>query len=296
MLGPAGDLEPLDARALELVFQRRPQLENGLLPGRLLGGHLVHQVAVVVGLEELEGEILQLGLDAGHAEPVRQRRVDLPGLHRDPVPALGRQVLQRAHVVQPVAQLDDDDPRVLGDREQQLPVVLHLLLGGAPEGEAGDLGEPVHDPRDLGAELAGDVLGADVGVLDHVVQQRGRDRGTVEQLLRQDHGDGDAVGDEILARHPLLAPVGGRAEAEGPIDEIEVQPIGVPFQHGHQVGCELGQGRGQGNVSSRPLRCSRGRNPTAGGTGNGSAASRVSADGGVRRKGPSAPGAARAHI
>jgi hypothetical protein len=31
--------------------------------------------------------------------------------------------------VQPVAQLDDDDARILGDRQQQLPVVLDLLLG-----------------------------------------------------------------------------------------------------------------------------------------------------------------------
>ena len=163
----------------------------------------------------------------------------------------GWQVLQRAHVVQPVAELDDDDPRVLGDREQQLPVVLHLLLGGAPEGEAGDLGEAVHDPGDLGAELAGDVLGADVGVLDHVVQQRGGDGGAVEQLLRQDQGHRDAVGDEVLARHPLLAPVGGRAEAEGPIDEIEVQPIGVPFQHGR-----AGRGRVRAGSRSR-LSCGR---------------------------------------
>ena len=142
-----------------------------------LDGDLVHQVAVVVRLEELEREILQLGLDAGHAEPVRQRRVDLPGLRGDPRPPLGRQVLQRPHVVQPVAQLDDDDARVLGDREQQLPVVLDLLLGRAPEGEARDLGEPVHDARDLAAELAGDVLGADVRILHHVVEQRGGDGG-----------------------------------------------------------------------------------------------------------------------
>jgi hypothetical protein len=244
VLGTAGDLEPVDAGALELVLQRGPELEDGLLPDRPLGGDLIDQVAIVLGLQELERQILQLGLDAGHTEPVGQRSVDLAGLQGDAVAALGRQVLQRAHVVQPVAQLDDDDPGVLRDREQQLPVVLHLFLGGAPEGQAGDLGEPVHDPGDLGAELPGDVLRADVRVLDHVVQQRGGDGGAVEQLLRQNEGHGDAVGDEVLTRHPLLAPVGGRAEAEGPIDEIEVQPIGVPFQHGHQVGCELGQGRG----------------------------------------------------
>jgi hypothetical protein len=251
MLGPAGDLEPIDAGALELVLQRSAQLENGLLPHRLLGGHLAHQVAIVVRLQELEGEILQLGLDAGHAEPVGQRRIDLAGLHGDAVTALGRQVLERTHVVQPVAQLDDDDAGVLSDREQQLPVVLHLLFGGAPEGEARDLGESVDDARDLAPELPRDVLGADIGVLDHVVQQRRSDGGAVEQLLGEDQRDGDAVGDEVLARHPLLTPVGGRAEAQGPIDEIEVQPVGVSVQDGRQRGRELGQCRGHGFLGLR---------------------------------------------
>ena len=98
---------------------------------RALGRHLRRQLAVVLGLEKLEREVLQLGLHAGHAEPVRQRRVDLARLERDAAPPLGRQVLERAHVVQPVAQLDDDDARVLRDRQQQLPVVLDLLLGRA---------------------------------------------------------------------------------------------------------------------------------------------------------------------
>ena len=268
VLGSAGDLEPLDPRALELRLERPAELEDGLLPRHALGGHLVDQVAIVIRLQELEGEVLQLRLDARHAEAVRQRRVDLPRLGGDAVPPLGGEVLERPHVVQPVAQLDDDDPRVLGDGEQELPVVLHLLFGGAAEGEAGDLGEPVHDPRDLGPELARDVLLADVGVLHHVVEQRGGDGRRVQQLLGQDLGDRDAVGDEILTRHPLLAPMGGRAEAEGPIDEIEVQPVGVPIQDGRQRGSELGQGRGHGSYFARRRRHVHGRTGTgAGATG-----------------------------
>ena len=246
--GRPGDLVPVDAGPLELVLERGAQLEDGLLALGPLGVDLVDQLAVVVGLEELERQVLQLRLHARHAEAVRQRGVDLPGLEGDAAPALGRQVLQRPHVVQPVAQLDDDDPGVLGDGEQELAIVLRLLLRARAEGQAGDLGEPVHDPGDLAAELAGDVLGADVRVLDHVVQQRRRDRGAVEELLGEDQGHGDAVGDEILARHPLLAPVRGRAEAERPLDQIEVEAVGVTLEHRPEVGRDVRQGSGH----SRP--------------------------------------------
>ena len=53
--------------------------------------------------------------------------------------------------------------------------------------------------------------------------------------------DRDAVGDEVLARHPLLAPVRGRAEAERPLDQLEVEPVGVPLQHRPEIGGEVEQ-------------------------------------------------------
>ena len=63
----------------------------------------------------------------------------------------------------------------------------------------------------------------------------------VEQLLGEDEGHGDSVGDEIFPRHPFLAPVGGRAEPKRPLDQLEVEPVGVTLQHGPQIGSELGQ-------------------------------------------------------
>jgi hypothetical protein len=100
--------------------------------------------------------------------------------------------------VQPVTQLDDDDPGVLGDREQQLPVVLDLLFGRRVKRQAGDLGEPFDNPGHFGTELPGNVLGPNFRVFHHVVQQRGHDSCGVQQLLRQNHGDGNGVGHEVL--------------------------------------------------------------------------------------------------
>ena len=56
-------------------------------------------------------------------------RVDLARLERDAAPLVRPQVLERAHVVQAVGELDQDDARVLRHRQQQLAVVLDLLLG-----------------------------------------------------------------------------------------------------------------------------------------------------------------------
>ena len=233
--GPAGDLEPVDTSRLELHIQRRLELEDGLLACCPFGGDLKSQLPIVVRLQKLECQILQLRLDARHAEAVGQWSVDLAGFESDAGTTFRRQVLQRAHVVEPIAQLDDDDARILGDRQQELPIVLDLLLGGRVKRQARDLGEPVHDTGDLRAELPCDVLHPHVGVFDDIMQQGGHDGGAVQQLFRQDQRHGDGVGNEILSRHPLLAAVGGRAEAERTLDQLEVESVGVPLEHRTQI-------------------------------------------------------------
>ncbi len=193
------------------------------------------ELPILLGLQKLEREIFQLGLDPGHTEAVGQRGVDLSRFQCDAGAPLGREMLQRPHVVQPIAQLDDDDPGVFGDRQQELAVILDLLLGRRMKGEAGDFGEAVYDAGDFGSELPGNVLGPNVRVLHHIVQQRGSDGCAVEQLLGQDQGDGDSVGDEILPRHPLLAPMRGGAEAQRPLDQLEIQTVGVLLQDGPKI-------------------------------------------------------------
>ncbi len=220
---------------------------------RALGGHLGDQVAIVVRLEELERQVLELGLDAGHAESMRQRGVDLASLEGDAAPPLRRQVLERAHVVEPVGELDDDDSRVFRDREEQFPVVLDLLLRARPEGEARDLGESVYDAGDLAAELLGDVLRAHIGIFDDIVQERRRDGGAVEQLFRENEGDRDGVRHEVFARHSLLSPMRGRAEAKRPLDQIEIEAVGVPLEDGAQIRGQVGQRAGHSNPALAKL-------------------------------------------
>ena len=64
---------------------------------------------------------------------------------------------KRAHVVQPVGELDQDHPDVPGHRHQHLAVVLGLAVVAALEGDAAQLGDAVDQPGDLLAELSLDL-------------------------------------------------------------------------------------------------------------------------------------------
>ena len=155
---PAFDLP----QQLALVALRAPQRA------------LEHLVAVRI--ERLESQVLELELDRVHAEPVRDRRVDVERLARDPPLLLDRQRGNRAHVVRAIGELHENDAQVLGHREQHLAEALGLRLGRAIELEVVDLADAVDEQRDVVAEPLLDLRQCAGRVLDDVVQQRSLDR------------------------------------------------------------------------------------------------------------------------
>jgi hypothetical protein len=86
------------------------------------------------------------------------------------------------------------------------------------------------------------------------VQEGRHDGRGVGQLLDQGRGDGDAVGDEVLARLALLAPVGGRAEAQRTVDQLEIEPVGVAREQRPEFGRDVRKGAGQSNPAAAKLR------------------------------------------
>ena len=89
-------------------------------------------------------------------------------------------MVEGAHVVQPVGELDQQHADVFRDRQQQLAQVFGLLGLLGDEVELLQLGQPLDQLADLGAEQLVDLGAGGGGVLDRVVQQRDRDRGVVE--------------------------------------------------------------------------------------------------------------------
>ena len=204
MLRAARDLGG-DVDLLELLVQDELRLVHVLLAvGAALGDHGL-DLGVLARVERLEREVLELPLQLVDAEAVGERRVDLERLARLLHLLLAAEVLERAHVVQPVGELDQDDPDVLGHRDDHLPVVLGLGVLAALELDPRQLGDALDEVRDLVAELGPHLVDPDLGVLDDVVEQRGGDRLVVEPQLGADLGGAERVKDEGLPRAALLA-------------------------------------------------------------------------------------------
>jgi hypothetical protein len=187
-----------------------------------------HQRGAGLGVQHLEGQVLQLDANRLHPHAPGQRGVDIHGLVGDALALLGRQMAQRAHVVDAVGQLDQDHPHIRRHRQQQLAEILGL--GGFRRGQLqlGQLGDAIDQIGDLGAEQARYLLAGRRGVLDGVVQQRGDDRGIVQLQIGQDRRDFQRMAEKGLAAGALLIGMGLGAEHIGPVQQ-QLIGAGVVF-------------------------------------------------------------------
>ena len=121
----------------------------------------VFDLVVRDGIDVLKRQVFEFAANLAHAQAVRDGRVDFLGLARDLDLPLGREVLQRAHVVQPVGQLDHDHADVVHHGQHHLADALGLRLFARGEIDFADLGDALDDVRDLLAELAANVVDRD---------------------------------------------------------------------------------------------------------------------------------------
>ena len=173
-------------------------------------------------MQRPQRQVLELGLHVRHAEPVRQRRVNVERLLRDLPPLVRRQEVQRAHVVEAVGELDHDDAQVARHRDQHLAEVLRLAFFARGERELTELGDAIHELGDLLAELLLELGLRRVRVLQDVVEEAGRHRGDVHLEVDEEVGDLERVREIRLAGGPLLALVGDLREPIGAVEHIQV--------------------------------------------------------------------------
>ncbi len=169
-----------------------------------------------------EAEVFEFAANLAHAEAVRDGSVDVERLAGDLLLALGREVLQRAHVVQAVGQLDEDDADVVDHGQHHLAQVFGLGFFAGGEVDLADLGDAFDDVRHLLTEFLPDFYGGDRGVFDRVVQQAGGDRNRVHLHVREHVRDFQRMNQVGFARSPRLPGMMFLGELVGLLDQVEV--------------------------------------------------------------------------
>jgi hypothetical protein len=178
-------------------------------------------------------QVLELAAHFVHAEAMGDRRVNVQRFARNFVLPLRREKLQRAHIVQAVGQLDEDDTNVIHHGQHHLAHVLGLRVFRRGKLNLADLGDAFDDVSDLLAELGFDLVDGHRGVFHHVVQQPAGDRGRVELHLSQNGRHLQRVRQIRLARLARAAFVMFEGEVVGFFHQRQV--VGGP------IGADLAQ-------------------------------------------------------
>ena len=147
-----------------------------------------------------EGQVFKLAAHLAHAQPVRQRSVDVQRFAGDGLLPLRFQVLQGAHVVQPVGQLDQHHAHVGHHGQQHLAHIFCLAVFAVGKLDLVDLGDALDDVRHLVAESLANFLVGGRRVFHGIVQQGGGDGRRVQLHLRQHFGHLERMNDVGLAR------------------------------------------------------------------------------------------------
>ena len=120
-------------------------------------------------IQVAEGEVVEFLVDRVEAQPVGDRGVDVARLAGHAL-AFGRwHRIERAHIVQAVGKLDQDDPYVARHRQQHLAKILRLRFFVGFKFDAVELGDAVDQFRHRLAELRRDFVLGDGGIFHHVV-------------------------------------------------------------------------------------------------------------------------------
>ena len=118
----------MDAGGGELRLQLIDDQLNDVLALLALGAHQLDQLVIALGVDIAQRQVFHFPLDGEYAQPVRQRGVDVQRLAGDGHLPLGLLIFERAHVVQPVGQLDEHNADVLAHGQEHLAQRFGLLF------------------------------------------------------------------------------------------------------------------------------------------------------------------------
>ena len=247
VLGPATHLHPIQAHGGEAVAQELHRDTQALLALTALGSNLLLHIPKGLGLEDLEGQILEFPLQSTNAKAIGQGGVDLPGFAGYALLLLGLEGTEGAHVVEPVGQLNQHHPDVTGHRQEHPAQVFRLGFGVVREMDAAELGDALHQGPHLRPKMLLDFLGDDVGVLDNVVEEARRNHPRTRADIAQQIRHRDRMNDVGLTGGPELTLVElvGKIERRGQ-KRFPIGGAAVPGTWGSILDAAL-QPHGQGH-------------------------------------------------
>jgi len=182
------------------------------------------------GMQPAEGAVFELALHPMNAEAIRQRHINIAGLLGDAAGLFLIQVMQRAHIVQSVGQLDQQNADILGHGHQHFAEVLRLPRTRRAEFHLRDFREPLDQKSHLCAKQRLQFLRRGQRVFHGVVQQARRNGHLVEPHFGQHAGHLERVHQVGLSREPLLSLVHLGGIHIGPLQQRQVA-IGVVGKH-----------------------------------------------------------------
>ena len=159
----------------------------------------------------MQAAVLQLFLHVQDAQTVGDGGIHLHGLAGFIAALLFRPCITGAHIVQPVAQLNDHHAHIAAHSQQHFAQVFGLQFFNVGELDLGQLGHAVHQQGNFLAKGGFQVVQRSGSVLHHIVQQGRSNALGVHTKVQHQPCHGQRVADIRLAAaaaHPLVGSVG----------------------------------------------------------------------------------------
>ena len=193
--------------------------------------HGLFEHVVAIGVDRRKAQVLQLTVERVQAQPVRDWRVNIERFASNAAALVRAHGIERAHVVQTVGELDQDDADIARHGQQHFSKAFGLLLRFCGEVKAVKLGKPVDEIADLIAELLDQFLLGDTLVFHDIVQKRRTQSVDVKLPARADLGYGNRVRDVRGAAGTELAKMGLVSEAVGVANLGNILRIEIGFEN-----------------------------------------------------------------
>ncbi len=151
-------------------------------------------------LQKAEGKVFQLITDNSHSQAMGDRRVDVQGFAGDALLLAGLQVFKRAHIVQAIRKLHQNNANIIDHGQKHFANAFSLAGLGSHDVEPADFGDTFHQARDFDTEAFFNARNRILSVFDGIMQKSGSQRDGIETHIREDMGDFQEMREIRIAR------------------------------------------------------------------------------------------------